>query len=119
MKKDTRKYTDRAEYLKMAVQRRRRHLREKAVEYKGSKCFICGYQKCIKALEFHHLTSDDKNFGLSARGVTRAWEKVKKELDKCILVCANCHRELHAGLIAAFDGNIEVNNEVNCGNPKS
>lgn len=78
-----------------AVQRRRYLVKEKAVEYKGGKCEICGYDKCISALEFHHLNPTQKDFGIGHRGYTRSWEKVKEELDKCIMVCANCHRELH------------------------
>ena len=97
MKKDKRKYADRAEYLKEAVKKRRRNLRLKAVEYKGSKCCVCGYDRYDKALEFHHLDEDLKSFGISAKGITRSWEKTKKELEKCILLCSNCHRELHAG----------------------
>lgn len=95
---DSRKYSDRAEYLKKAVARRRLRLRQLACEYKGGQCVVCGYSKCIGALEFHHLNPAKKDFGLSARGITRSWEKTRKELDKCILICANCHRELHAGI---------------------
>ena len=80
------------------MDKRRKLIRKQAVEYKGGKCFICKYDKCIKALEFHHLESDKKDFGISAKGYTRSWKKVKEELDKCILVCANCHREMHEGI---------------------
>jgi len=96
-KKETRTYADRTEYLKMAVKRRRKSLRAQAVEYKGGKCMFCGYNKCREALDFHHI--DKKKFGLSEKGMTRSWEKTKEELDKCILVCANCHREIHAGIL--------------------
>jgi 5-methylcytosine-specific restriction endonuclease McrA len=95
---DKRKYRDRAEYLKAAVDKRRKKIREMAVEYKGGKCFLCGYKKCIQALEFHHLDKSQKDFGLSADGITRSWIKTKHELDKCVMLCANCHREVHAGL---------------------
>jgi 5-methylcytosine-specific restriction endonuclease McrA len=78
-----------------AVARRRKKLKQLAVEYKGGKCSICGYSKCIAALEFHHLNPLEKDFGISASGETRSWEKVKAELDKCIIVCSNCHREIH------------------------
>lgn len=91
---EKRTYSDRKEYLKLAVLKRRRRLKQLAVEYKGGKCSKCGYDKCVRALEFHHLDPELKSFGLSAHGMTRAWAVVKTELDKTILVCANCHREL-------------------------
>lgn len=69
-----------------------------AVNYKGAKCMICGYSKCLQALEFHHVNSSEKDFSVSNKGYTRSWKKVKEEIDKCALVCANCHREIHAGL---------------------
>jgi len=94
---ERRRYRDRAEYLIKAVKKRRRKLKEMAVKYKGGKCVFCGYKKTINALEFHHLERGRKDFSLSQRGLTRSWERIKKELDKCLLVCANCHREIHAG----------------------
>jgi hypothetical protein len=96
--KEKRTYRDRAEYLKKAVAERRRKLKAMVVEYRGGKCVLCGYKKCISALDLHHIDESQKKFGLSVRGVTRAWEKVKAEADKCVLVCANCHREIHAGV---------------------
>ena len=68
-----------------------------AVSYKGGCCQVCGYDRCIEALEFHHLDPSQKDFGISKKGYTRSWEKVKEEVEKCILLCANCHREAHAG----------------------
>lgn len=94
--KDKRKYADRAEYLKAAVTKRRKTIRQKAIEYKGGKCQQCGYNKCKEALEFHHLSN--KSFGISQKGYTRSWQKVKEELDKCVLLCANCHREIENGV---------------------
>jgi predicted HNH restriction endonuclease len=94
---DKRKYADRAKYLIRAVAKRRKKIREMAIEYKGGKCELCGYDRCFQALDFHHIGSTGKDFGISDKGYTRSWEKVKKEIDKCILVCANCHRELHVG----------------------
>ncbi len=95
---DKRTYADRAEYLRKAVSLRRKKLRELARTYKGNKCVICGYAKCSDALDFHHIDPKKKEFGLSVKGLTRSWEKIKKEIDKCILICANCHREIHAGI---------------------
>ncbi len=68
-----------------------------AIEYLGGRCMICGYNKCLTALEFHHLYN--KKFGFSSRGITRSWQKIKEELKKCVLVCSNCHKEIHAGLV--------------------
>ena len=80
-----------------AVQRRRHKIKNLAVEYKGGRCQKCGYNKCIAALEFHHLDPNEKDFNLSHKGHTRSWEANKAELDKCILLCSNCHREIHNG----------------------
>lgn len=95
---EKRTYADRAEYNKKAVSKRRKKLKEMSIEYGGSKCQICGYNKCSRALNFHHTDASKNDFGLSAKGLTRSWEKIKAELDKCILVCANCHMELHEGI---------------------
>lgn len=73
----------------------RRRNKIRLVKYKGGKCERCGYDKCIDALEFHHLNPNEKDFGLSCNS-TVSLEKLKSEVDKCIMVCANCHREIHA-----------------------
>jgi len=78
-----------------SVAKRRKKIKEKAIEYLGGKCSKCGYSKCSRALEFHHINPEEKDFGLSQKGLTRAWERTRKELDKCILLCSNCHAELH------------------------
>ena len=93
--KETRKYADRREYMIKAVSKRRKKLREMAIQYGGGKCALCGYERCSDALEFHHLDSSKKDFAISQGGLTRSWEKTRTEIDKCVLVCANCHRELH------------------------
>lgn len=98
MPKETRTYKDRAAYNIVAVTKRRHKLKELSVQYKGGKCIFCGYSKCVGALELHHVNPDEKDFSLSVRGLTRSWERIKVELEKCILVCANCHREVHAGI---------------------
>jgi len=67
-----------------------------AVEAFGGKCCKCGYDKCTEALEFHHLEKSEKEESPSYIIMRWSFEKAKKELDKCILVCANCHREIHA-----------------------
>jgi hypothetical protein len=95
---EKRTYADRAEYLKKAVVKRRKKLKQLVIEYKGGKCVLCGYNKYAGSFDLHHNEDSKKEFGLSARGLTRSWEKIKKETDKCVLVCANCHRELHGGV---------------------
>ena len=105
---EKRTYADRAVYMREAVKKRRRKLREMARASKGSKCAICGYDKCQRALSFHHLDPDKKEFTLSTKGLTRSWSKIEAEIKKCILVCANCHMEIHEGLVRApFDKKAE------------
>ncbi len=73
-----------------------RHKRKlKYIEYKGGKCENCGYDKCPAVLEFHHLDPSKKDFSITSHKSPKVWELVKPELDKCILFCANCHREEH------------------------
>lgn len=97
-RKETRTYADRAVYMREAVKKRRKKLRTMARDYKGGKCQICGYKKCSRALSFHHLNPKKKDFTISAKGLTRSWAKLQEEIDKCILLCANCHMEVHEGI---------------------
>ena len=89
-----------------------------AVAYKGNKCARCGYDRCVDALEFHHKDPAQKDFNISSKGHTRSWERVKEELDKCEMLCANCHREIHAKL-AALSSNVGVKKRANSGKPKA
>jgi hypothetical protein len=75
---------------------RRRTLREQAVAYKGGRCLICGYDRCASAFDFHHVTPWEKDFAISAR--MTSFRAIRRELDKCVLLCANCHREVHDGM---------------------
>jgi 5-methylcytosine-specific restriction endonuclease McrA len=95
---DKRKYADRRESLIKAVSKRRRKVKTMSIEYKGGKCLLCGYNRFQGALELHHIDSEKKEFGIGDKGYTRSWEKVRAELDKCVLLCANCHREVGAGI---------------------
>jgi 5-methylcytosine-specific restriction endonuclease McrA len=95
---DRRRYSDRREYLIQAVQKRRKRVREMALDFLGGKCSRCGYDRCAEALKIHHLDSSEKDFGISSKGYTRSWKKIRMELDKCEILCANCHREVHAKL---------------------
>ena len=76
----------------------RNRVKRKLIEYKGGKCEKCGYDKCNRALDFHHRNPSKKDFSISATG--RGFERMKKEVDKCSLVCSNCHREIHDQLIS-------------------
>ena len=81
---------------------RKQTLKKECVDYKGGKCCICGYDKYIGSLDFHHLDPSQKGFEFSHLKITsfkKNEEKLKKELDKCILVCRNCHAEIHAGIL--------------------
>jgi len=75
---------------------RQREFKVKCVEYKGGKCEKCGYDKYFGALEFHHIEPGKKDFSISNAKLTTFSDIVKKELDKCLILCANCHREEHA-----------------------
>ena len=71
----------------------------KAEESLFSGNYYASIEKCEKALEFHHLDPEKKDFNISKSGHTRSWKSVKNEIEKCILVCGNCHSEIHGGLI--------------------
>ncbi len=74
----------------------RKRAKEKLVKYKGGSCKCCGYNICVEALEFHHIDPDEKDFSIS--GKSWSFEKLNSEVDKCIMVCSNCHKEIHAGI---------------------
>ena len=93
----------------------RQRLKERAIYVMGEKCQCCGYNKCITALEFHHLIPEQKDFSFGSN-TNKSWADTREELKKCILVCANCHREIHSdlidnsSLISSF--NIEKSKEI-------
>lgn len=74
------------------------NLKYRMIFVMGDKCCICGYNRSRTALEFHHINPAEKDFTLSGNA-NRGWDFVVQELPKCILVCANCHREIHEGVI--------------------
>lgn len=77
------------------VKEHRRKVKEELIAYKGGKCEKCGYDKCIAALDFHHINPEEKDFAISNSNIYKNIEALKQEVDKCMLLCANCHRELH------------------------
>lgn len=80
-----------------AVTIKRRAIKEMLIKRAGGKCSKCGYDKCSRALEFHHSDPNEKDFGIS-KCLTKSIKKLKEETDKCILLCANCHAEEHQKL---------------------
>ena len=88
---------ERKEYNYNHVKSFRKKNKLRAVNKMGGKCNICGYNKCLTALEFHHLDPTKKDFTPS-KNMNMSWDKIEKELEKCILVCSNCHREIHEGI---------------------
>ena len=81
------------------VKRRKSNL----IKVFGGKCCICGFNKWQSALEFHHVNPNEKDFSITAENTTKAIEKQLKELRKCILVCANCHRGIHSNNLTIPD----------------
>lgn len=82
------------------VVRKRQKKKIAAVAYKGGKCVLCGYSKNVGSLAFHHLDPNGKEFGIGGLGVNLSWERLKQELDKCVLLCHNCHGEVHSGMVS-------------------
>lgn len=86
---------------KEAVQKWRKSTKQRIIDSMGGKCQICEYNKCQEALELHHINPDEKEFGLGKVVANpKSWEKIVNELRKCILLCSNCHREVHADVIS-------------------
>ncbi|HSK49784.1 MAG TPA: hypothetical protein VK889_04725 [Solirubrobacterales bacterium] len=82
-----------------AVGRRRRVVKRTLVEEAGGKCVICGYSRCQRALQFHHLDPTTKKFHLGHAGHCRSLARSRAEARKCVLLCANCHAEVEAGIV--------------------
>jgi len=82
-----------------AVIRRRRKVKEVLVEEAGGSCALCGYDRCVRALHFHHRDPDEKSFALSGRGYTLGIDVLRAEAGKCVLLCSNCHAEVEGGVL--------------------
>jgi len=76
---------------------RRIQTKRRAVELLGGACALCGYNRCMAALTFHHRDPEKKDF-IIAHAYNRSWETVAAELLKCVLLCQNCHAEVHDGI---------------------
>jgi len=78
----------------------RRTAKELIVNYRGNKCEICNYDKCLSALTFHHKNKDDKEYSIAKKSlritdIQELTEDILNEINKCELLCSNCHREKH------------------------
>lgn len=78
------------------IARRRRELRDRAVAFLGGRCSICKYDRSTAAFDFHHLDPLEKDFTISSK--MTSWSTIQPELEKCVLLCCRCHREVHDGL---------------------
>ncbi len=84
---------DRTE-LERLIGRRKRLLVDEA----GGGGALCSYDRCVAALQFHHVDPDTKAFGIAYRGATRSLAAARAEAAKCVLVCSNCHAEVEVGV---------------------
>jgi transposase len=80
------------------VARRRRRLKAILVREAGGCCCVCGYDRYLGALQFHHLVPDQKRLEISRNGVTLSLRALREEAKKCVLVCSNCHAEIEGGV---------------------
>jgi transposase-like protein len=81
-----------------AVSARRRRVKLALIEAAGGACRLCGYDRYAGALQFHHIDPGEKAFAIADRGVARSLERALDETRKCLLLCANCHAEIEAGI---------------------
>jgi hypothetical protein len=79
------------------VNKRRDTIKKKALEYKGNACIRCGYDEFPSGLSFHHINPEEKSFNISGSHCRR-WQVIQEELDKCVVLCMNCHNALHSDL---------------------
>jgi hypothetical protein len=96
-----------------AVIKWRKRTKQKIVESMGGCCQVCGYFKCEAALELHHIDSSKKDFSFgSVRANPQSADLIKTELKKCILLCSNCHKEIHDGVTSMPESYAKLNEEI-------
>lgn len=91
--------TEKKSRWKISLERLER--KRELIRLKGGRCFICAYDRCEAALEFHHVDPAFKEFSLSKMSQGKSLklrEALLRELNKCVLLCCRCHREVHDGL---------------------
>src|SRR5690348_2736217 len=85
-----------------SVKQNKLRLKQKMTDFKrGKKCLFCSENESV-CLDFHHLPGTEKKFNLGCapdQGIS--WEKILLEIEKCILICSNCHRKIHSGILKA------------------
>lgn len=89
------------------------NMKKQIIKERGGKCERCGYDKYIGALQFHHRNQKEKEFTLGTKSGSCNWEKFKKEAEKCDLLCANCHAEVHHEIFLEENKNKESDNKKN------
>jgi transposase-like protein len=82
-----------------AVGTRRRRMKRLLVDEAGGRCVLCGYDRYLGALHFHHVDPKTKDFHLAHRGVSRALARARNEVSKCVLQCSNCRAEVEGGIV--------------------
>ncbi len=92
------------------VSERRRVIKRTLVAEAGGACDLCGYERYVGALHFHHLDPSEKAFTLSLGGVTKSITAIREEAGKCVLLCANCHAEVEAGCAKLPGGRLVLRN---------
>ena len=90
----------------------KREFRQRLKWLFGNACVVCGYNRTLKALEFHHIDPDSKRYSVSQGVKNYEWDDVVREAMKCVLVCANCHRELEDEVATLEDAHIEKQHRI-------
>lgn len=90
----------------------RQKTKKRAVDYLGGRCRLCGYDRCLMALQFHHVDPAQKDFTIA--DANASWETVRAELTKCVLLCALCHIEVHAGVLGLDERAPKRGRQGNC-----
>jgi hypothetical protein len=94
--KDRINYNKNKKVISIQSGKRRKAFKAKCVEYLGGCCIVCGFNKYNSALDFHHINSEEKDFMITSTTQMSDWEMIRMELNKCVLLCSNCHRGVHS-----------------------
>lgn len=86
----------------------KRERRRELIEHLGPGCMVCKYSRCLRNLTFHHMVEETKEFGLCEREFSMKWDVLLHEAKKCVVLCHNCHGEVHEGLIQVNDEHMRV-----------